>query len=147
MSEYGCEIGLSTGGNTSTSSNVKSSLMRGRSPDALTSGMASAILENLEGNFIGRKFNAGLFIDPCANFPKGRHQEIQTQMRFIGQREVEVFREAIGFEVALFEASAAFENPAISQRQMLKDSGKQPTKNIVLFDHVRQQAKISCACK
>src|ERR1035437_3177962 len=113
----------------------------------LSGGAASPILKDFEMHFVGRQFNAGLFVNPGTDFTKGRYQEINAKMRFIRQREVEIFREAIGFEVAFLETGSAFEYPSVLEGIVVEDACKDPAQNVVLFHDIRQQPEIAGAGK
>src|ERR1017187_3212653 len=102
----------------------------------------AAIPEDLEIDFIRRKLNTRLLVDPRGHFAKCADQEINVEMGFIGQREVEVLGEAVCFEVALLETRSALEYPFVRERRMVEDAGEEPAENVVLFDDVRQQSEV-----
>ena len=55
-------------------------------------------------------------------------------MRWVAQREIEIFGEAIGLEEAFLEAGSALEDPAVAQRIVVRDTSEQPAEGIVFFD-------------
>jgi len=65
-------------------------------------------------------------------------------MGFVPQSEIQIFRKAIGLEIALLEAGPAFEDPARPQDFIGIDSGQEPPQHIVLFDDVRRQSSLVC---
>ena len=65
-------------------------------------------------------------------------------MRCISHGEVEIFREAIGLEVALLEAGAALEYPGIAKCGLGRDAGEQPAEDVVLFDDMDLELELAC---
>ena len=57
------------------------------------------------------------------------------------KREIQVFREAVGLEVALLEAGAALEDPGLRERWMRVDAGEYPAKDVVLLDNAGQESE------
>jgi len=74
---------------------------------SLASRAVATVLEGLEIHFVGWKLNTRLLVDPFRHFAKCAYQEIDVEMGFIGQREVEVFGEAVCFKIALLETGSA----------------------------------------
>ena len=103
----------------------------------------ATVPEDLELYFVGRKLDAGLLVDPGGNFPKCADQEIDVEMRFIGQREIEILGETVRLEVALLETGSAFEYPLPAERRVIEDAGKEPAENVVLFYDVRQKPRLT----
>lgn len=67
-----------------------------------------------------------------------------VQMFGILHREVEVFREAVGLEVALLQAGAALEHPARADHRVGRDAGQEPAEGVVLFHHVGLKLQLGC---
>ncbi|KVW98051.1 hypothetical protein ABW22_03280 [Thiobacillus denitrificans] len=65
----------------------------------------------LEADLVGRNLNTARFINPIRNLTKRREQKIFIELPLFGDGEVQVFRESIGFEVALLEAGSPLEDP------------------------------------
>src|ERR1700723_3739362 len=91
---------------------------------------------------VWRELDSGLFVNPTGSFTKYAEQEINVEMGFIGQREVEILGEPVGFEVALFEAGPALENPVLRQNRMIEDAGKNPAQDVVFFDNAWKKSKV-----
>src|SRR5205823_14311922 len=98
--------------------------------------------ENLERNLIARKLDTALFIDPVRDLLKRSHKEVEVELRFVGQGEIEILGEAVCFEIALLEAGSTLENPFVRDRRVVEDAGQQPAEHVVLFDNVRQQPEV-----
>ena len=64
--------------------------------------------------------------------------QLTTRLRIDG-REVQVFREAVGLEVALLQTGATLEHPAWADHGMRSDAGQEPAERVVLLDDMRLQ--------
>ena len=63
-------------------------------------------------------------------------------MRFVAQREVEIFRKPVGLEEALLETGSAFEDPAFGEFLMGVDAGEHPAEDVVLLDNMRVERRL-----
>jgi len=84
-----------------------------------------------------------LIIKPSADLKKSLAQEFRIQMNGIGQCKVQVFGEAIRFEIAFFQASAALEYPRVLDRRMLINTGQKPAESVVFLYDLNLKAKIA----
>jgi hypothetical protein len=71
-------------------------------------------------------------------------EKIRIEVRSIGDREIKVFRKSVGLKKALFETSAAFEDPGRRKNLVLENSSEHPTEHVVLFDNVRTKSEVTC---
>ena len=55
-------------------------------------------------------------------------------MVFVAEREIEVFGEAVGLEIAFFQAGSALEDPRFRKRGMRIDPCENPAENIIFLD-------------
>jgi hypothetical protein len=82
-----------------------------------------------------------LLRDPADYFLEYGLQEFFVNVAFVAQREIEVLRKPVRFEVALLEAGAAFEDPAFRKFVMCINAGEYPAENVILLDDIGQQRK------
>ena len=54
------------------------------------------------------------------------------------KRKVEVFGEAVGFEITFLQAGPALEYPALGEDSLPIDASENPAEHIVLLDNLRQ---------
>ena len=74
-------------------------------------GAIPPVAKDFEGNLFARKLDAGLLIDPVGNFLKCSDQELDVEMGFVREREIEIFGEPICLEIAFLQAGSALEYP------------------------------------
>ena len=67
---------------------------------ALAGHRAARVFEYLEFLTLFGDLNAGPLVDPFSDFAEDAGQEATIDVRGIGKREVDVFGEAVGFEIA-----------------------------------------------
>ena len=79
------------------------------------------------------------FVGPLPDFAEDALEEGPVEVRCVGEREVEIFREPVGLEPAFLETGAALEHPAAADVGMGVDAGQHPAEDIVLLDDVREQ--------
>ena len=106
---------------------------------ALAGDRAARILIDIEILLVGRDFDAGAIVDPLPDFAEDALEEGLVEVLCVGEREVEIFREAVGLEPAFLETGAALEHPAAADVGMGVDAGQHPAEDIVLLDDVREQ--------
>lgn len=108
---------------------------------ALAAHAATWVFENFKAELVGRNVQSRLFRDPGDDFLEGFAQELLVDVIFIAQREIEVFREPIGFEIAFLEAGSALEYPALGKIVVRIDAGKYPAEDIIFLDDVWEQGQ------
>ena len=91
----------------------------------------SLVSKNIKPLALGGYLKAGLFVDPCRDVGERLCQERLIEMGFIGNREVEVFREAIRLEIAFLEAGSALEYPMVAEVRVGADAGQEPAQHII----------------
>lgn len=103
---------------------------------------AAPIGEDFELARLGRKLQAAGVVNPITDFLENLGEESLIKMIGILQREVQIFGEAVGFEVALLQAGATLEDPPVADRRVCRDAGKEPAERIVFFDDMRLELKL-----
>ena len=91
---------------------------RDRTPVAelsLAGHRAARVCEDFEVLKLVRNLDSGPFVNPFSDFAEDTGQEVTIDVRGIGEREVEVFGEAVGLEIAFLEACPALEYPALCE--------------------------------
>lgn len=98
---------------------------------------AARILINLKADRVVRHLDTALFIYPFRDLGKRTLEKCFLNMSGIGDREIEVFRETVGFKETLLQTGAAFEYPLRCYSGMIEYTCEQPAKNIVFLDDIR----------
>ena len=89
------------------------------------------------------KLDAGLFVEPFSDFAENSRQKAAVDLRRVGERNVTVFRETVGLEIAFLEAGPALEFPTLGERLLPIDPGKISARHVVFLDNMRQQTMCS----
>jgi hypothetical protein len=80
--------------------------------DLTLTGYPSAwISVEIESELLGGHCHTGLICDPPDDLFQRGPQRGFVKMALIAQREVQILRKAVRFEITLFEIGAALENP------------------------------------
>ena len=108
---------------------------------ALAGHRAARVFEYLEFLELFGDLDSGPLVDPFSDFAEDAGQEATIDVRGIGKREVEVFGEAVGFEIAFLEAGPALEYSAIGEGGRLVDASENPTQHVVLLDDLGSQSE------
>ncbi len=139
----GWKIGTRTGGSTTRSSVVRSSLSRGQPPDlgdtgpgvaelSLTRRIPARVRIDFKVLLVRWYFYSGGFINPFTDLRKRAPQKLFVNVPRVCESEVQIFRETIRFEIALLQARAAFEDPAFLQILVRINPGQDPAQDKIL---------------
>jgi len=90
----------------------------------------------LKPHQVNGKLQTALFIHPVGYGSEGGAEILRIEVRLIGESEIQILGEAVGFEVALFQTGAALERPGRCERLLCIDTGEQPPQDIVFLDDV-----------
>lgn len=104
---------------------------------------STLVLVAVEANLLARNLDPRLGVDPFGDLSKYSSKIFLVEMLPFGQREVEVFREAIGFEVDFLEAGASFEDPGTSDLFVVCDTRNQPAEHVVLLDNLGLKGQLA----
>ena len=103
---------------------------------------APRVGENFELASFERQLQATGFVHPVADFFESGGEKLFVEVVSILKREIQVLREAIGFEVAFLQTRSTLEHPARPDHRMRGDSGKEPAERVILFDDMRLQLQL-----
>ena len=99
----------------------------------------------IETKHVSWNFDAGVVVNPLADLREPPKEKVTIEMRFIGDREIEVFRESVGFKETFLETGTTLE---IYNRKMENfiagNSGEHPSERIILLDDLRSQREVAC---
>jgi hypothetical protein len=101
---------------------------------SLSGGLAALVLPPPERRAVNGELDAGFLAQPLSDLAERQAQVVWIVGAAGHDCEVEVFREAERFVVALAEAGAALEYPGPAERGVGGDAGQQPAEKVVLFD-------------
>ena len=114
---------------------------------ALATRVAARVGEDFKVLTLRREFEAGTLINPSRDFAEDALEESLVEMARIEQREIEVFRKAIGLKVAFLQACAALEHPAVRQLRMRIDARERPAEGVVFLNNMRDSGQPSPRCR
>ena len=94
---------------------------------------APFVLVMVEPQLVGGHLDAALLVDPAGDVAEGGGEKAVIELGGVGQREVEILREAVGLEVDLLQAGPTLEDPGAPERLVVVDAGDEPAQDIVFF--------------
>jgi len=109
----------------------------------LGSRPTTAVQVHLEATRFPRKVDPALLVHPLRDFVERAREEVALQLRLVEHGEIEILGKAIGFEVALLQASSALEDPLFAQRRVHANRCEQPSENVVLLDHLNVELEFA----
>ena len=82
-----------------------------------------------------------MLIDPFPDFAEYVDEKATVDVRGLGEREVKIFGESVGFEIAFLKAGPALEYPALDESVVVIYAGKDSANYVVFLDNMGPQSK------
>ena len=102
---------------------------------------------HIEPQHVRWNFDTGRVVNPLPDLAEPLDEKVTIKMRPVGDREIEVFGEAVGFKETLFQAGAALEYPDRRQNLIMENPREYPPQHIVLLDNLWTESEIACKAR